>query len=142
MNPAQLDTDDIVSGKFVRAGEFLGKVGNYNNGERGTTYHLHFDMQVPTKVGWVFVNPYMTLVSAYERLIGARGSEIKDGDAVPTVAGVPPVIQHPSEIPAAGQAAAAQTEESPTVRAKQQKAKAKPHKKRRYVRKKRRHADD
>jgi murein DD-endopeptidase MepM/ murein hydrolase activator NlpD len=142
MNPAQLDADGIVSGKLVREGELLGKVGNYNNGERGTTYHLHFDMQVPTKVGWVFVNPYMTLVSAYERLIGARGSEIEDGDAVPTVAGVPPVIQHPSETPAAGQASAAQPEESPAVRAKPQKAKSKPHKKRRYVRKKRRHADD
>ena len=33
-------------------------------------------MQVPTRDGWVFVNPYMTLVAAYERLIGARGDEI------------------------------------------------------------------
>ena len=35
-------------------------------------------MQVPTKYGWVFVNPYMTLVAAYERLIGGRGTEIKE----------------------------------------------------------------
>ena len=34
-------------------------------------------MQVPTKDGWVFVNPYMTLVAAYERLIGARGVELR-----------------------------------------------------------------
>ena len=35
-------------------------------------------MQVPTKYGWVFVNPYMTLVAAYERLIGGRGTQIKE----------------------------------------------------------------
>ena len=73
MNPNQLDADGIVSGKQVTEGELLGKVGNYNYKERGTTYHLHFDMQVPSRLGWVFVNPYMTLVTAYERLIGARG---------------------------------------------------------------------
>ena len=70
MNPKQLDEDGIVSGKRVAEGETIGKVGNYNDYERGTTYHLHFDMQVPTELGYVFVNPYMTLVSAYERLIG------------------------------------------------------------------------
>src|SRR5262249_62355129 len=33
---------------------------------------------VPTKYGWVFVNPYMTLVAAYERLIRGRGQEIRE----------------------------------------------------------------
>src|SRR5262249_52475716 len=47
--------------------------------ERATTYHLHFDLQVPTSQGWVFVNPYMTLVAAYERLIRGRGQEIRQG---------------------------------------------------------------
>ena len=112
MNPNQLDADGIVSGKLVHEGDPIGKVGNYNNRERGTTYHLHFDMQVPTKLGWVFVNPYMTLVAAYERLIGARGMEIKDGDPVPPIAGVPPVIMQPSEIPAVALAPVAHTEES------------------------------
>ena len=98
MNPNQLDADGILSGKLVHEGDLLGTVGNYNNRERGTTYHLHFDMQVPTRLGWVFVNPYMTLVSAYERLIGARGTEIKDGDPAPAVVGIPPVIQHPEPI--------------------------------------------
>jgi hypothetical protein len=78
MSPKQLDTDGVLSGKRFAEGETVGKVGNYNDYERGTTYHLHFDMQVPTQFGYVFVNPYMTLVSAYERLIGARGTEIKD----------------------------------------------------------------
>jgi murein DD-endopeptidase MepM/ murein hydrolase activator NlpD len=129
MNPNQLDADGIVSGKLVHEGDRIGKVGNYNNRERGTTYHLHFDMQVPTKLGWVFVSPYMTLVSAYERLIGARGTEIKDTDPVPPIAGVPPVIIRPSDIPAVALAPVARTEETASVRAKSHKAKGKPAKK-------------
>jgi len=135
MSPGQLDADGIVSGRAVHEGDVLGKVGNYNEHERGTTYHLHFDMQVPTKVGWVFVNPYMTLVAAYEHLIGARGTEIKPGDPAPALASVPPVIEH-SEPSAAAPAAAlplpplppVQTEENAAVRVK-------PHKvRRRHVR--------
>jgi hypothetical protein len=52
--------------------------------EAGTSYHVHFDIQVPTKLGWVFVNPYMTLVAAYERLIGERGTEFSDPSIVAT----------------------------------------------------------
>ncbi len=141
MNPTLLDADGIVSGKLVHAGEVIGKVGNYNNGERGTTYHLHFDMQVPTKVGWVFVNPYMTLVSAYEQLIGARGTEIKDGDPIPAFAGVPPVIQHPDEKPADTQVPSTQTEASAVTSEKPHTVKEKPHKKTRHVRKRRSHRD-
>ena len=138
MNPNQLDADGILSGKLVHEGDLIGKVGNYNNRERGTTYHLHFDMQVPTKIGWVFVNPYMTLVAAYERLIGTRGKEIKDGDSVPAVAGVPPVIMRPSDTPVVALAPGVQTQESAAVRAKPHKAKEKPHKKKRNVKKKKR----
>ncbi len=134
MNPDQLDSDQILSGKLVRAGDVIGKVGNYNDGERGTTYHLHFDMQVPTKLGWVFVNPYMTLVSAYERLINGRGREIKDGDAMPPVVGAPPIILHKSEQTTAGaKTGAARTEGSAAVRLKSHKSKAKVHKKRHSV---------
>src|SRR5438132_1597354 len=52
---------------------------------------------------WVFVNPYMTLVASYERLIRGRGEEIKEQDVkddlptasipakpLPAVAPVPP----------------------------------------------------
>ena len=42
----------------------------------GTTRHLHFDVQLFTRDGWIWVNPYTTLVAAYERLIGGRGREI------------------------------------------------------------------
>jgi murein DD-endopeptidase MepM/ murein hydrolase activator NlpD len=89
MNPKLLDQDGIVNGKRVREGEVIGKVGNYNRRPNGTTYHLHFDVQVPTEHGWVLVNPYMTLVSAYERLIGGRGTVVKDPP--------PPMPEEPAE---------------------------------------------
>jgi murein DD-endopeptidase MepM/ murein hydrolase activator NlpD len=78
MNPQMLDAAGMVSGREVAEGEVLGAVGNYGRAPGGTTYHLHFDAQVPTRDGWVFVNPYMTLVAAYERLIGARGQVVND----------------------------------------------------------------
>ena len=78
MNPKILDNDGMMSGRVVHQGEVIGKVGNYDKRENGTTYHLHFDAQVLTQDGWLFVNPYMTLVTAYERLIGARGTEVQD----------------------------------------------------------------
>ena len=73
----------------------IGAVDDYEDHQGGTTYHLHFDVQVPTRDGWVFVNPYMTLVAAYERLIGARGTVVNDsmfaaasaGAAAPAVDG-------------------------------------------------------
>ncbi len=83
MNPHRLDADGVLSGKVVHQSDVIGEVGNFNRHEHGTTYHLHFDMQVPTRIGWLFVNPYMSLVLAYEHLIGARGTEIKPGDPVP-----------------------------------------------------------
>jgi peptidase M23-like protein len=78
MRPKLLDADGVVSGRKVTAGEVLGQIGNFSQYEHGTSYHLHFDVQVPTRSGWVFVNPYMTLVAAYERLIGGRGEEMID----------------------------------------------------------------
>ena len=97
MDPARMDAAGLLSGKRIMRGEVLGQVGNYDDYANGTTYHLHFDLQVPTAVGWSLVNPYMTLVAAYEHLIGARGREIKPGDPVPAMAPVPPVLAHPDE---------------------------------------------
>ena len=76
MLPRKMDEDSLLSGRRVHEGEVIGQVGNFSKKEGGTSYHLHFDVQVPTRDGWVFVNPYMTLVAAYERLIGGRGEEI------------------------------------------------------------------
>jgi hypothetical protein len=110
MFPRQFNAAGMVSGRLVHEGEVIGKVGNFFRRERATTYHLHFDMQVPTKYGWVFVNPYMTLVTAYERLIRGRGQEIKEPDVrediptasipegpLPTAAAVPIPVAKPTE---------------------------------------------
>jgi murein DD-endopeptidase MepM/ murein hydrolase activator NlpD len=78
MRPKLLDAAGVVSDRRVTEGELLGQIGNFSQHENGTSYHVHFDIQVPTRAGWVFVSPYMTLVSAYERLIGARGLEISE----------------------------------------------------------------
>jgi hypothetical protein len=83
----------------------------------------------------------MTLVAAYERLIGARGTEIKDGDPAPTVVGMPPVIMSPSDRQAVAQNPVVQTHASANATEKPQKAKEKPHKKRKHVRKRRKHDD-
>ncbi len=85
MRPKLLDADHMVSGRRVKAGDLVGQVGNYSQHENGTSYHLHFDAQVPTRIGWVFVNPYMTLVASYERLVGGRGTEVPDMVASATI---------------------------------------------------------
>ena len=113
MDPGRMNAAGLLSGRRVKRGEIIGQVATYNDFAGGTSYHLFFDLQVPTKVGWVLVNPYMTLVSAYERLLGARGREIKPGDPVPAVAAVPPVIAHPDAT-----ARAAQTEEAAAAKSK------------------------
>jgi hypothetical protein len=76
MNPPDMDTDGVLSGRRVGEGEKLGVVSNYLDHPNGTTRHLHFDVQVFTRDGWLWVNPYVTLISAYERMIWGRGREI------------------------------------------------------------------
>ena len=93
MDPQLLDAAGMVSGRALAAGEVIGAADNYEDRQGGTTYHLHFDVQVPTREGWLFVNPYMTLVAAYERLIGARGTVVNDAmfAAASASAAAPPV---------------------------------------------------
>jgi hypothetical protein len=113
MSPHMLDADAVVSGRLLREGEVFGKVGNFFRRERATSYHLHFDMQVPTRYGWVFVNPYMTLVGAYERLIGARGTEITEETIVASVPLPPertPTAASALELPGHAGEAVAQSE--------------------------------
>ncbi len=99
MNPNYMDAEGWLSGRKVREGEIIGKVGTWGDYERGTSYHVHFNIQVFTKVGWVWVSPYMTLVAAYERQIGGRGTEIKPGEPAPPVPVKLPVIEHPEPVP-------------------------------------------
>lgn len=91
MNPASLDADGVLNGRQVREGERIGVVSNYMDRPNGTSLHLHFDTQVFTRDGWLWVNPYVTLISAYERLIRGRGREIgPQSAAAPAVANAPP----------------------------------------------------
>jgi len=76
MNPAAMDADGVLNGRAVDEGEKIGVVSNYLDHPNGTSRHLHFDVQVFTRDGWLWVNPYVTLVSAYERLIRGRGRVI------------------------------------------------------------------
>jgi hypothetical protein len=76
MQPQQLDADGVLYGRRVSEGEKLGVVSNFQDYPGGTTAHLHFDVQAFTRDGWIWVSPYITLVTAYERLIGGRGREI------------------------------------------------------------------
>ena len=86
MNPASLDADGVLNGRIVAEGEKIGVVSNYLDFPNGTSRHLHFDVQVFTRDGWLWVNPYVTLISAYERLIRGRGREA--GPQAPSTAAV------------------------------------------------------
>ncbi len=76
MNPSAMDVDGLLNGREVMEGEKIGVVSNYLDHPNGTSRHLHFDVQVFTRDGWIWVNPYATLISAYERRIRGRGHEI------------------------------------------------------------------
>jgi len=108
MNPQMLDAAGMVSGRHVVEGEVLGAVGNYSREAGGTSYHLHFDAQVPTRDGWVFVNPYMTLVASYQRLIGARGRVVNDA-----MFALPPMASDGSQAPDGAVVAEAKIESAP-----------------------------
>jgi hypothetical protein len=97
MNPANMDADGILSGRHVGEGEKIGVVSNYLDHPNGTTHHLHFDTQVFTRDGWLWVNPYVTLISAYERLIRGRGREIgpDSGASTPVAHVLPEDVLHP-----------------------------------------------
>jgi murein DD-endopeptidase MepM/ murein hydrolase activator NlpD len=95
MNPAALDADGVLNGRSVGEGDKIGVVSNYLNHPNGTSRHLHFDVQVFTRDGWLWVNPYTTLVSAYERLIRGRGREIGPDttSATPAMARAMPMFE-------------------------------------------------
>jgi len=89
MNPAAMNADGLLNGRFVSEGEKIGVISNYLDHPGGTSLHLHFDVQVFTRDGWIWVNPYITLVSAYERLVRGRGREVG-----PEIAGTPQPVAH------------------------------------------------
>ncbi len=145
MNPKFMDADGLLNGRQVSEGEIIGQVATWGDFEQGTSYHLHFNIQVFTNIGWVWVNPYMTLVAAYERLIDGRGTEIKPGDPEPPVPIKLPVILHPAPPPAspapASAAAPAATPTPPAGVEEQAAESAKPQHRRR-LRHRRRHKSE
>jgi hypothetical protein len=84
MNPSAMDASGLLNGRQVAEADKIGVVSNYLDHPNGTTRHLHFDVQVFTRDGWIWVSPYATLISAFERLIRGRGHEIG-----PEIAGTP-----------------------------------------------------
>jgi murein DD-endopeptidase MepM/ murein hydrolase activator NlpD len=87
MNPSVMDAAGLLNGRSVAEAERIGVVSNYLDRPNGTSRHLHFDVQVFTREGWLWVNPYVTLISAYERLIRGRGREIgPETSSLPAVA--------------------------------------------------------
>jgi len=89
MEPQQMNADGMLSGRRVSEGEKIGAVSNYLGRIAGTSTHLHFDIQVFTRDGWIWVNPYATLVASYEHLIGARGKVYGTEPTIETVTPVP-----------------------------------------------------
>jgi hypothetical protein len=102
MSPKELDAHGLFTGRSVHEGEVIGTLGNFLRPNAVTTAHLHFELEVPSKDGWVLVNPYMTLVASYERLIERRGREI-EGD-INADAQTGPVISKTSSSSVAGTA--------------------------------------
>jgi len=94
MNPKFMDEDGLLSGRVVSQGEIIGKVATWGDFPNGTSYHVHFNIQVFSKIGWAWVNPYMSLVLSYEKLIGARGTELTPDDLVPPPSDTAPQIAH------------------------------------------------
>lgn len=73
----------VGSGQVLAKGDHIGQVSNEFGGT-ATTIHLHFNIkQDVAGVGFVYVSPYMSLVRAYEELMGL-GTELPAGpvDAV------------------------------------------------------------
>ncbi len=147
MNPKFMDAEGLLNGRQVSEGEIIGKVATWGDYERGTSYHIHFNIQVFTDIGWVWVNPYMTLVAAYERMIGGRGVEILHGQPAPPIPNKPPVILHPTPAPEAEAATPLPPEKSTAISATPDKTenpaaeRTKPQK-RRHIRHRRRHKVD
>jgi MYXO-CTERM domain-containing protein len=71
----------VTVGQDVARGERIGKVSNEFGGTP-TTIHLHFNLrQNVSGVGSVYVPPYMSLVAAYEELIGPPVGDPSSGGA-------------------------------------------------------------
>ena len=84
MSPQALQDAGLQRGVpvAVSKGQVIGKVGNFEHADAGgTSTHLHFEIrrqQADAAAVGPTLSPYMTLIRAYERLIGATGTEIAE----------------------------------------------------------------
>ncbi len=86
----------VKEGDKVKQGQLVGKVSNQFNGE-ATTVHLHFNIkQNVAGVGTVFVPTYMSLVQAYEYLLGIRTKDVDAGVEAPPPPPPPPPAPAPT----------------------------------------------
>jgi murein DD-endopeptidase MepM/ murein hydrolase activator NlpD len=73
-----VNTLAVVNGQQVERGQNIVKLSN-NMGDTPTSIHLHFNVKQDVGgVGFVYVSPYMSLVRAYEELMGL-GNKPPDG---------------------------------------------------------------
>ncbi len=71
-----MDALEVEYGEEVQAGQVIGYLSN-DFGGNPTTFHLHLEFkQNIDGVGWTWVNPYMSLVRAYERFVGGVGEQL------------------------------------------------------------------
>ena len=80
----------VQEGDQVTKGQRIGRVSNYyvdeSTGEVApTTFHLHFDLMLNSaNNGYQFVSPYMSLVTAFQRLNGESTGPVAQGDGTST----------------------------------------------------------
>ncbi|MEL7232672.1 MAG: M23 family metallopeptidase [Pseudomonadota bacterium] len=73
LNMAKLEVAELDT---VSEGDLLGYVSN-DFGGTPTTFHLHFEIKIPTEdASYIHAPPYMSLVEAYARREGGRGEEV------------------------------------------------------------------
>jgi hypothetical protein len=91
----------VEVGDKVKRGDRVGTVSN-QFGTSSTTVHLHFNVyQNVAGVGYVYVPPYLSLVRAYEDLLGS-GGDGGAGDAAPDAKGDAGVVPDVKPIADAG----------------------------------------
>lgn len=75
LNMARLEVAEL---DMVSEGDLLGYISN-DFGGTPTTFHLHFEIKVPTEdASYTHAPPYMSLVEAYARREEGRGEEVVD----------------------------------------------------------------
>lgn len=82
-----MDALQVERGDQVQAGQVIGFLSN-DFGGTPTTFHLHLEFNHNIDgAGWTYVNPYTSLVRAYERCLGKSGVVVTDQNNFVTLTG-------------------------------------------------------